>query len=114
VLSGVGFVPESVLTGKVDIKGNVGPVGGLSWRGTGKILAAVRTRKVRIRRFVLPKWNYESAPDEMRILEEKMDRSLWVGLWVYRDFSEASVSHLAHRAHKPHLFFLVLSRDTGQ
>ncbi|MFX1598060.1 MAG: S16 family serine protease, partial [Promethearchaeota archaeon] len=63
--------PNVVMTGKVDIKGNVGPVGGLGWRGTGKFLAAIRTKKVKIKKFLIPRWNYEKSSDEWAILEEK-------------------------------------------
>ncbi|MEM0362014.1 MAG: AAA family ATPase [Sulfolobales archaeon] len=62
--------PDIVMTGKCDIKGNVGPVGGLDWRGSGKILAAIRTKKVKIRKFLMPKWNYIRSPDEVKVLEE--------------------------------------------
>ena len=73
-LSGIEVKPEVVMTGKVDIKGNVGPVGGLSWRGSGKVLAAIKTKKVKIRKFILPKWNYEKAPDELKpLVEEGID-----------------------------------------
>ncbi|MFX0088280.1 MAG: AAA family ATPase [Candidatus Hodarchaeota archaeon] len=63
--------PNVVMTGKVDIKGNVGPVGGLGWRGTGKFLAAIRTKKVKIKKFLIPRWNYEKSSDEWTILEDK-------------------------------------------
>ncbi|MEM4519408.1 MAG: AAA family ATPase [Sulfolobales archaeon] len=62
--------PDIVMTGKCDIKGGVGPVGGLDWRGSGKILAAIRTKKVKIRKFLMPKWNYIRSPDEIKVLEE--------------------------------------------
>jgi len=69
-LTGVPVSPEVVMTGKCDIKGGVGPVGGLGWRGSGKILAAVRTRRLKVRKFLMPRWNYERAPDEVKVLEE--------------------------------------------
>ena len=59
-----------VMTGKSDIKGRVGPVGGLGWRGAGKIIAAIKTRRVKVRKFIMPKWNYENAKDEAKVLEE--------------------------------------------
>ena len=58
------------MTGKSDIKGRVGPVGGLGWRGAGKIIAAIKTRRVKVRKFIMPKWNYENAKDEVKVLEE--------------------------------------------
>ncbi|RLF21728.1 MAG: hypothetical protein DRJ68_02790, partial [Thermoprotei archaeon] len=59
-----------VMTGKSDIKGRVGPVGGLGWRGAGKIIAAIKTRRVKVRKFIMPKWNYENSKDEAKVLEE--------------------------------------------
>lgn len=73
-LSGISVKPDVVMTGKVDIKGNVGPVGGLSWRGSGKVLAAIKTKKVKVRKFILPKWNYDKSPDELKpLLEEGVE-----------------------------------------
>ncbi|RLF16534.1 MAG: hypothetical protein DRJ97_00590 [Thermoprotei archaeon] len=69
-LSGIPVEPGVAMTGKGDIKGNVGPVGGLGWRGAGKIVAAVQTRKVKVRKFILPRWNYEKGMDEVKVLEE--------------------------------------------
>ncbi|MHA1836194.1 MAG: AAA family ATPase [Candidatus Odinarchaeia archaeon] len=63
--------PHTVITGKADIKGNVGPVGGTGWRGTGKILAAIKTKKINLNKFIIPVWNYEMSKDEIEILEEK-------------------------------------------
>jgi len=68
-LSGHPSDPSTVMTGKVDIKGRVGPVGGLDWRGAGKIIAAIKTRRVKIKKFLMPKWNYEKARDEVKVLE---------------------------------------------
>ncbi|MEM1872946.1 MAG: S16 family serine protease, partial [Candidatus Nezhaarchaeales archaeon] len=69
-LSGISVSPTVVMTGKTDIKGRVGPVGGLGWRGAGKIIAAIKTRRVKVRKFIMPKWNYENSRDEVRVLEE--------------------------------------------
>jgi len=69
-LSKIPVSPEVVMTGKCDIKGGVGPVGGLDWRGSGKILAAIRTKRVRVRKFLMPKWNYLRSRDEIKVLEE--------------------------------------------
>jgi SpoVK/Ycf46/Vps4 family AAA+-type ATPase len=68
-LTGCPSDPSVVMTGKVDIKGRVGPVGGLDWRGAGKIIAAIKTRRIKIKKFVMPMWNYERARDEVKVLE---------------------------------------------
>jgi SpoVK/Ycf46/Vps4 family AAA+-type ATPase len=70
-LSGLPVFPSVVMTGKGDIKGNIGPVGGVGWRGAGKFLAASQTKKIKIRKFLLPQWNYEKSEDEWEILQEK-------------------------------------------
>ena len=70
-LSNSGVDPTIVMTGKGDIKGNVGPVGGVGWRGAGKFLAATQTRKVKIQKFLLPQWNYEKSIDEWQVLQQK-------------------------------------------
>ncbi|NHV45976.1 MAG: AAA family ATPase [Candidatus Verstraetearchaeota archaeon] len=70
-LAGIEGRKDVVMSGKGDIKGNVGPVGGMGWRGSGKILAAVQTKRIKIKKFVVPKWNYEHSPDEMNILKEE-------------------------------------------
>ncbi len=70
-LSGLPVHPTVVMTGKSDIKGNVGPVGGVGWRGAGKFLAASRTKKIKVQKFLLPQWNYEKSADEWEILQEK-------------------------------------------
>jgi len=62
--------PSVVMTGKVDIKGRVGPVGGLDWRGAGKIIAAIKTKRVKIKKFIMPRWNYERSRDEIKVLED--------------------------------------------
>lgn len=69
-LAGLSSSQSVVMTGKSDIKGKVGPVGGLGWRGAGKILAAIKTRRIKIKKFIMPKWNYENARDEIKVLEE--------------------------------------------
>ncbi|RLF11748.1 MAG: hypothetical protein DRJ98_02590 [Thermoprotei archaeon] len=69
-LSSLPVEPGVAITGKGDIKGNVGPVGGLGWRGAGKIVAAIQTRKVKVKKFILPRWNYERGQDEVKVLEE--------------------------------------------
>uniref|UniRef100_A0A7C3N5Q6 AAA family ATPase n=1 Tax=Candidatus Methanomethylicus mesodigestus TaxID=1867258 RepID=A0A7C3N5Q6_9CREN len=59
----------TVMSGKGDIKGNVGPVGGLGWRGSGKIIAAVQTRRIKVKKFAMPKWNFDNSGDEITILK---------------------------------------------
>ena len=63
--------PTVVMTGKGDIKGNVGPVGGVGWRGAGKFLAATQTKKAKIQKFLLPQWNYDKSKDEWQVLQDK-------------------------------------------
>ncbi|MEM0232761.1 MAG: AAA family ATPase [Candidatus Nezhaarchaeales archaeon] len=69
-LSGLSVSPSVVMTGKTDIKGRIGPVGGLGWRGAGKIIAAIKTKRVKVKKFIMPKWNYENSRDEVKVLEE--------------------------------------------
>ncbi|WEU40544.1 MAG: AAA family ATPase [Candidatus Odinarchaeum yellowstonii] len=70
-LSKIPVASDTVLTGKADIKGNIGPVGGTGWRGTGKFLAAIKTKKVHVKKFLIPEWNYQTSIDEIEILREK-------------------------------------------
>jgi ATP-dependent Lon protease len=70
-LSGLGVSATVVMTGKGDIKGNIGPVGGVGWRGAGKFLAATQTKKIKIQKFLLPQWNYEKSADEWQVLQDK-------------------------------------------
>lgn len=71
--------PDTVFTGKADIKGNIGPVGGTGWRGTGKFLAAIKTRKMHIRKFLIPEWNFKTSEDEIEVLTEKSIKVIPVG-----------------------------------
>ncbi|HUO42435.1 MAG TPA: AAA family ATPase, partial [Methylomirabilota bacterium] len=70
-LSGLSVNASVVMTGKGDIKGNVGPVGGVGWRGAGKFLAATQTKKIKFQKFLLPQWNYEKSIDEWQVLQDK-------------------------------------------
>jgi len=70
-LSDLGVSATVVMTGKGDIKGNVGPVGGVGWRGAGKFLAATQTKKIKVQKFLLPQWNYEKSADEWQVLLDK-------------------------------------------
>ncbi len=86
-LSGIPAKTYVVMTGKGDIKGNVGPVGGLGWRGAGKILAAVQTKRIKVKKFIMPKWNYDRSPDEVKILRESgievIPVEKQIQAWVY-------------------------------
>lgn len=99
-LSGIHVEPDVVMTGKGDIKGNVGPVGGLGWRGSGKIIAAVRTRKIRVKRFIIPRWNYERSPDEVKVLHDAdievipVDKQRDAWLWSLKVSEEELVTSL--------------------
>ncbi|MHA1238061.1 MAG: AAA family ATPase [Candidatus Odinarchaeia archaeon] len=95
-LAKLSIKPEIVMTGKGDIKGNVGPVGGLGWRGTGKLLAAIRTKNMKIKKFLIPQWNYEKSRDEWNILEDKGIKVIpirkQVEAWLYAlDIDEAKL-----------------------
>ncbi len=99
-LSGIPVELDVVMTGKADIKGNVGPVGGLGWRGSGKIIAAVRTRRIRVKRFIIPRWNYERSKDEVKILHDAgidvipVDRQLEAWLWSLRVSEDELITSL--------------------
>ncbi len=100
-LSGLPVGKDVVMTGKADIKGNVGPVGGLGWRGSGKILAALKTRRVKVRRFIIPKWNFDRSRDEVKVLEDAgievvpVDTQLEAWLWSLRISEEGLKRALA-------------------
>ncbi len=70
-LSGLVILPSIVATGTIGVKLGVGPVGGLGGYGTqtGKIVGILKSR--RVSDLILPVANFETAPDEMRILEEE-------------------------------------------
>jgi ATP-dependent Lon protease len=70
-LSGLVILPSVVATGTIGLKLGVGPVGGLGGYGTqtGKIVGILKSR--RVSDLILPIANFESAPDEMRILVEE-------------------------------------------
>ncbi|MEM2907388.1 MAG: AAA family ATPase, partial [Candidatus Odinarchaeota archaeon] len=70
-LSKIPVASDTVLTGKADIKGNIGPVGGTGWRGTGKFLAAIKTKKIHVKKFLIPEWNFKTSLDEIEVLREK-------------------------------------------
>jgi len=72
-LSGLPVSPSVVATGTIGVKLDVGPVGGLGGYGsqTGKIVGILKSRRTGITSLILPKANYNSASDEMRILAEE-------------------------------------------
>lgn len=72
-LSSMAIGPNTVMTGTVGIKMDIGPVGGLGGFGsdTGKLIGILKTQRVEITDLILPKINYEIAQDEMRALEEE-------------------------------------------
>jgi SpoVK/Ycf46/Vps4 family AAA+-type ATPase len=63
--------PTVVLTGAITAKGEVWPVGGLDYRGMGKIEAAMADKYVK--RFVIPQYNYEKMREQgtVQLLERK-------------------------------------------
>ncbi|MEM3041413.1 MAG: AAA family ATPase [Nitrososphaerota archaeon] len=63
--------PTVIMTGAITARGEVWPVGGLDYRGMGKIEAALSDRYAR--KLLIPKYNYErlGAFDTERILLEK-------------------------------------------
>ncbi|HUK28352.1 MAG TPA: AAA family ATPase [Candidatus Acidoferrales bacterium] len=72
-LTGLPISPSIVTTGTIGVKMDVGPVGGLGGYGTqtGKIIGILKSRRVRISDLILPVSNFDSAGDEMRILQDE-------------------------------------------
>lgn len=72
-LSDLPISPSIVATGTIGVKLDVGPVGGLGGYGsqTGKIVGILKARRVRITDLILPAANFESAADEMRVLDDE-------------------------------------------
>jgi len=52
---------DVAMTGKITIRGEVGPVGGLDFRGSGKLVAALERN---LRHVIIPQTNYERLPKE--------------------------------------------------
>jgi len=69
-LSGIPLPSSRVMTGTVSVKLGIGPVGGVGGYGkdSGKVLAILKTQKIRITDLILPEVNYISAVDEMKTL----------------------------------------------
>lgn len=63
--------PTVVLTGAITAKGEVWPVGGLDYRGMGKVEAALADKYVK--RLVIPHYNYEKMMEQetLQLLERK-------------------------------------------
>ena len=70
-LLGVEVDPTVIMTGAITARGEVWPVGGLDYRGMGKIEAALSDRYAR--KIVMPKYNYErlGSFDTEKMLLEK-------------------------------------------
>jgi len=64
---------SKVMTGTIGIKLDIGPVGGLGGFGTetGKLVAILKTKRIRITDLFVPRVNYEKARDEMSVLSEE-------------------------------------------
>jgi len=72
-LSSIPLPSSKVVTGTIGVKLGIGPVGGVGGYGkdSGKILAIIKTQKIRITDLALPEVNYSSAVDEMKTLESE-------------------------------------------
>jgi len=81
--------PTVVMTGAITARGEVWPVGGLDYRGMGKIEAALSDRYAR--KLIMPKYNYDRLKsfDTERMLSEKNIRIIPV-----QTFLEAAVEAL--------------------
>ncbi|RLG95449.1 hypothetical protein DRO37_02300 [Candidatus Bathyarchaeota archaeon] len=81
--------PTVVMTGAITARGEVWPVGGLDYRGMGKIEAALSDRYAR--KLIMPKYNYERLKgfDTERMLSEKNIKIIPV-----QTFIEAAVEAL--------------------
>ncbi len=81
--------PTVVMTGAITARGEVWPVGGLDYRGMGKIEAALSDRYAR--KLIMPKYNYERLEgfDTERMLSEKNIKIIPV-----QTFIEAAVEAL--------------------
>jgi len=81
--------PTVVMTGAITARGEVWPVGGLDYRGMGKIEAALTDRYAR--KLIIPKYNYEKLRgfDTEKMLSEKKIRIVPV-----QTFLEAAVEAL--------------------
>ncbi len=65
--------PTVIMTGAITARGEVWPVGGLDYRGMGKIEAAISDRYAR--RLIIPRYNYERLGDfdtEKMLLEKEI------------------------------------------
>jgi len=81
--------PTVVMTGAITARGEVWPVGGLDYRGMGKIEAALSDRYAR--KLIMPKYNYERLKsfDTEKMLAEKNIKIIPV-----QTFMEAAVEAL--------------------
>ena len=68
-LLGIPVKSDVAMTGKITIRGEVGPVGGLDFRGSGKLVAALERN---LRMVIIPQTNYmRLEKDELARIEEK-------------------------------------------
>jgi len=81
--------PTVVMTGAITARGEVWPVGGLDYRGMGKIEAALSDRYAR--KLIMPRYNYERLKgfDTEKLLSEKEMKIIPV-----QTFTEAAVEAL--------------------
>jgi len=81
--------PKVIMTGAITARGEVWPVGGLDYRGMGKIEAALSDRYAR--KLIIPKYNYERLKefDTEKLLSEKE-----VNIVPVQTFLEAAVESL--------------------
>ena len=81
--------PTVVMTGAITARGEVWPVGGLDYRGMGKIEAALSDRYAR--KLIIPKYNYERLKgfDTEKLLSERKIKIIPV-----QTFLEAAVESL--------------------
>ena len=70
-LTGIEVNPTVIMTGAITALGEVWPVGGLDYRGMGKIEAALSDQYARV--LIMPRYNYERLKsfDTERMLSEK-------------------------------------------
>jgi len=81
--------PTVVMTGAITARGEVWPVGGLDYRGMGKIEAALSDRYAR--KLIIPQYNYERLKE---FDTEKMLSEREVEIIPVRTFLEAAVESL--------------------
>jgi len=81
--------PTVIMTGAITARGEIWPVGGLDYRGMGKIEAALSDRYAR--KLIIPRYNYERLKE---FNTEKMLSEREVNIVPVRTFMEAAVESL--------------------